>query len=351
MKIPYIEINGRKIGPKYPVYIVAELSANHNQDFETAVKLIEAAKDAGADAVKVQTYTPDTITIDVGRPEFKIKGGTLWDGKTLYELYKEAYMPWDWHKELKKIANKLGLDFFSTPFDPTAVDFLEELGVPAYKIASPEIVDIPLIEKVAETGKPIIISTGMATLGEIEEAIQAVRRKGNNQIILLKCTSAYPAPYESINLKTIPNMMETFGVPVGLSDHTLGIEIPIAAVALGASIVEKHFTLSRSIQTPDSAFSLEPQEFKTMVQAIRNVEKALGDVRYGTDKSEEEIKKFRRSLYIVEDVKKGKLFTEKNVKSIRPGYGLPPKYLKDILGRKARYDIPKGTPLRWEFVE
>jgi len=191
----------------------------------------------------------------------------------------------------------------------------------------------------------------MATLGEIEEAIQAVRRKGNNQIILLKCTSAYPAPYESINLKTIPNMMETFGVPVGLSDHTLGIEIPIAAVALGASIVEKHFTLSRSIQTPDSAFSLEPQEFKTMVQAIRNVEKALGDVRYGTDKSEEEIKKFRRSLYIVEDVKKGKLFTEKNVKSIRPGYGLPPKYLKDILGRKARYDIPKGTPLRWEFVE
>ncbi|AXI25871.1 pseudaminic acid synthase [Methanofervidicoccus sp. A16] len=349
--MPYIEINGRKIGPKYPVYIVAELSANHNQDFETAVKLIEAAKDAGADAVKVQTYTPDTITIDVGRPEFKIKGGTLWDGKTLYELYKEAYMPWDWHKELKKIANKLGLDFFSTPFDPTAVDFLEELGVPAYKIASPEIVDIPLIEKVAETGKPIIISTGMATLGEIEEAIQAVRRKGNNQIILLKCTSAYPAPYESMNLKTIPNMMETFGVPVGLSDHTLGIEIPIAAVALGASIVEKHFTLSRSIQTPDSAFSLEPQEFKTMVQAIRNVEKALGDVRYGTDKSEEEIKKFRRSLYIVEDVKKGELFTEKNVKSIRPGYGLPPKYLKDILGRKARYDIPKGTPLRWEFVD
>ncbi|MDN5319821.1 MAG: pseudaminic acid synthase [Thermococcaceae archaeon] len=351
MKAPYIKINDRKIGPGYPVYIVAELSANHNQDFETAVKLIEAAKEAGADAVKVQTYTPDTITIDVDRPEFKIKGGTLWDGKTLYELYKEAYMPWEWQKELKKIANKLGLDFFSAPFDPTAVNFLEKLGVPAYKIASPEIVDIPLIEKVAETGKPVIISTGMANLCEIEEAVQAVRKKGNYQIALLKCTSAYPAPYESMNLKTIPNMMEAFGVPVGLSDHTLGIEVPIAAVALGASIIEKHFTLSRSIQTPDSAFSLEPHEFKAMVQAIRNVEKALGDVRYGTDKSEEEIKKYRRSLYVVRDIKKGELFTEENVKSIRPGYGLPPKYLKEILGRKARCDIPKGTPLRWEFVE
>lgn len=351
MKTPYIKINNRKIGLGYPVYIVAELSANHNQDFEIAKKLIEAAKEAGADAVKVQTYTPDTITIDVDRPEFKIKGGTLWDGKTLYELYKEAYMPWEWQKELKKIANKLGLEFFSSPFDPTAVDFLEELRVPAYKIASPEIVDIPLIEKVAETGKPIIISTGMATLGEIEEAVQAVREKGNNQIALLKCTSAYPAPYESMNLRTIPNMIETFGVPVGLSDHTLGIEIPIAAVALGASIIEKHFTLSRSIQTPDSAFSLELHEFKAMVQAIRNVEKALGDVRYGTDKSEEEIRKFRRSLYVVKDIKKGEPFTEKNVRSIRPGYGLPPKYLKEIIGHKARYDIPKGTPLKWEFVE
>lgn len=351
MKTYYIKINGRKIGSGYSVYIVAELSANHNQDFETAVKLIEAAKEAGADAVKVQTYTPDTITIDVDRPEFKINGGTLWDGKTLYELYKEAYMPWEWQKELKKIANKLGIDFFSSPFDPTAVDFLEELEMPAYKIASPEIVDIPLIEKVAETGKPIIISTGMATLGEIEEAVQAVRKKGNNQIALLKCTSAYPAPYESMNLKTIPNMIETFGVPVGLSDHTLGIEIPIAAVALGASIIEKHFTLSRSIQTPDSAFSLEPHEFKAMVQAIRNVEKALGDVRYETDKSEKEIRKFRRSLYVVKDIKKGEPFTEKNVRSIRPGYGLPPKYLKEIIGHNARYDIPKGTPLGWEFVE
>lgn len=346
----YIEINGRKIGTGHPVYIVAEISANHNQKFHQAVELIKAAKEAGTDAVKFQTYTPDTLTIKSDRPEFRIGGGTLWDGKTLYDLYAEAYTPWEWQPKLKEVAEELGLDFFSTAFDPTAVDFLEEIGVPVHKIASFEIVDIPLIEKMARTAKPLIISTGMATLGEIEEAVRAARNAGATQIALLKCTSAYPSPPEEMNLRTIPHLAESFGVPVGLSDHTLGIAVPVAAVALGACIVEKHFTLSRNIPGPDSTFSLEPHEFKTMVEAIRTAEKALGKVHYGVSEREARSRAFRRSLFVVKDMKAGEIFTEENIRSIRPGYGLHPRYLKDVLGRRATRDIPAGAPLSWDMV-
>jgi len=346
----FIEINGRRVGYGYPVYIVAELSANHNQNFEQAVALIHAAKEAGADAVKLQTYTPDTLTIPSEKEYFRIGGGTLWDGRTLYDLYSEAYMPWEWQPKLKEIADEIGIDLFSTAFDPTAVDFLEQMGVPVHKVASFEIVDIPLIEKMARTGKPMIISTGMATLGEIEEAVQAARRAGATQIALLKCTSAYPAPPEEMNLRTIPHLAEAFGVPVGLSDHTLGIAVPVAAVALGACIVEKHFTLSRDIGGPDSAFSLEPHEFKAMVEAIRTVEKALGKVHYGITEQEAKSRVFRRSLFVVKDMKAGEMFTEENVRSIRPGYGLHPRHLNDVLGRRAARDIKRGTPLSWELI-
>lgn len=346
----YIEINSRKIGTDHPVYIVAEISANHNQKFDQAVELIKAAKEAGADAIKFQTYTPDTMTIKSDRPEFRIGGGTLWDGKTLYDLYAEAYTPWEWQPKLKEVAANLGLDFFSTAFDPTAVDFLEEIGVLVHKIASFEIVDIPLVEKMARTGKALIISTGMATLGEIEEAVRAARNAGAVQIALLKCTSAYPSPPEEMNLRTIPHLAESFGVPVGLSDHTLGIAVPVAAVALGACIVEKHFTLSRDIPGPDSAFSLEPHEFKAMVEAIRTAEKALGKVHYGVSEREAESRVFRRSLFVVKDMKAGEVFTEENVRSIRPGHGLHPRYLKEVLGRRATQDISAGTPLTWSMV-
>jgi N-acetylneuraminate synthase len=346
----FIEINGRRVGHGYPVYIVAELSANHNQNFEQAVALIHAAKEAGADAVKLQTYTPDTLTIPSEKEYFRIGGGTLWNGRTLYDLYSEAYMPWEWQPKLKEIADDIGIDLFSTAFDATAVDFLEEMGVPVHKVASFEIVDIPLIEKMARTGKPLIISTGMATLGEIEEAVQAARRAGATQIALLKCTSAYPAPPEEMNLRTIPHLAEAFGVPVGLSDHTLGIAVPVAAVALGACIVEKHFTLSRDIPGPDSAFSLEPHEFKAMVEAIRTVEKALGKVHYGITEQEAKSRVFRRSLFVVKDMKAGEMFTEENVRSIRPGYGLHPRHLNDVLGRRAARDIKRGTPLSWELI-
>jgi pseudaminic acid synthase len=349
-KVPYIEIGARKIGAGYPVYIVAELSANHRQQFDEAVKLIEAAKEAGADAVKLQTYTPDTLTIKCNAPEFQIGGGTPWDGKTLYDLYAEAYMPWDWQPRLKEVANDLGLELLSTPFDKTAVDFLGEMGVPAYKVASLEIVDIPLIEYMASKGKPIIISTGMATLAEIDEAVQTARRGGASQIILLKCTSAYPASPEEMNLLTIPHLAKTFGVPVGLSDHTLGIVVPVAAVALGACIVEKHFTISRGTPSPDSAFSLEPAEFKAMVEAIRIAEKARGEVRYGISQQEAKISVYRRSLFVIKDIKAGDVFTEENVRSIRPGYGLHPRNLKNILGRRASRDIRRGTPLGWELM-
>ena len=343
-------INGRVIGSGNSTYIVAELSANHNQDFNQAVELIKAAKEAGADAIKLQTYTPDTITIDCDNEYFRIGKGTIWEGKTLYELYKEAYTPWEWQPELKKIANDLGMELFSTPFDRTAVDFLEKMDVPCYKIASFELVDIPLIQYVAQTGKPIIMSTGMATLGEIEEAVQAAREAGCKEIALLKCTSAYPAPPDEINLRTIPHMAEAFGCPVGLSDHTLGIAVPVAAVVLGACIVEKHFTLSRDIPGPDSAFSLEPHEFKEMVEAVRTAEKALGKVSYEVTEHEKPSRIFRRSLFVVKDMKAGETFTEENIRSIRPGYGLAPKYLKDILGASAARDLKEGTPLYWSHI-
>jgi len=338
------------IGTGYPVYIIAEISANHRQQFDEAVKLVETAKEAGADAVKLQTYTPDTLTTQCDKPEFRIGGGTPWDGKTLYELYSEAYMPWEWQPKLKKLADDLGIDLLSTPYDKTAVDFLDNMGVPAYKVASFEIVDIPLTEYIASKGKPIILSTGMATLEEIEEAVQAVRKAGGTQIALLKCTSAYPAPPEEMNLRTIPDLAKKFRVPVGLSDHTLGIAVPVAGVALGACIVEKHFTLSRSVASPDSAFSLEPHEFKAMVEAIRTAEKALGKVSYEVSGQQPTSRVFRRSLFVVEDMKEGGIFTEENVRSIRPGYGLHPRHLKDILGRRAARDIQRGTPLTWELI-
>jgi len=350
MTMNYINIKGRRIGWGEPVYIIAEMSANHSQDFDQAVRILHAAKEAGADAVKLQTYTPDTLTISSDKEYFRIGGGTLWDGRTLYDLYREAYMPWEWQPKLKKIADEIGIDLFSTAFDASAVDFLEEMGVPVHKVASFEVVDISLIEKMARTGKPLIISTGMATLGETEEAVQAARRAGATQIALLKCTSAYPAPPEEMNLRTIPHLAEAFGVPVGLSDHTLGIAVPVAAVALGACIVEKHFTLSRDIPGPDSAFSLEPHELKAMVEAIRTVEKALGKVHYGVSEREAQSRVFRRSLFVVKDMKAGEVFTKENVRSIRPAYGLPPKYFNQILGRRASRDIPAGTPLSWQLV-
>ena len=338
-----------KIGLNYRPYIIAEMSANHNQDFNQAVKIIEAAKDAGADAVKLQTYTPDTITIDCGSDYFRIKG-TIWEGKSLYELYCEAYTPWEWQPKLKKIANDLGMDLFSTPFDHTAVDFLAKMEVPAYKIASFELVDIPLLCKVAQTGKPIIMSTGMATLAEIDEAVSAIREAGCNQLALLKCTSAYPAPPDEMNLRTIHHLAEAFGVTTGLSDHTIGIAVPVAAVALGACIIEKHLTLSRSIPGPDSAFSLEPHEFKEMVDAIRTVEKAIGKISYEITKEQEASRVFRRSLFVVKDVKTGEEFTEQNVRSIRPGFGLNTRYFDKIIGKCANKDIKRGMPITWDMV-
>lgn len=346
----HVVIGEHCVGFGCPTYIIAEMSANHSQSFDQAVKILRAAKEAGADAVKLQTYTPDTLTIKSDMPEFRISSGSIWDGRILYDLYSEAYMPWEWQPKLKEIANDLGLDLFSTAFDPTAVDFLEAMNVPVHKVASFEIVDIPLIEKMAKTGKPLIISTGMATLAEIDEAVTAARNAGASQIALLKCNSAYPAPPEEMNLRTIPHMAEGFGVPVGLSDHTLGIEVPVAAVAVGACIIEKHFTLSRDIPSPDSAFSIEPHELKALVDAVRTVEKALGMVHYGVSEKEAQSRAFRRSLFVVKDIKAGETFTEENVRSIRPSYGLPPKFLKEILGRKSARDIKCGTPLSWDCI-
>lgn len=344
-----MQIEEHKIGQGNPTFIIAEMSANHHHDFEQAVKIIEAAKESGADAIKLQTYTPDTMTIDCANEYFQIKG-TIWKGKKLYDLYGEAYTPWEWQPKLKKIADDLGLVFFSTPFDHTAVDFLEDMEVPCYKIASFEVIDLPLIEKIARTGKPIIMSTGMASLGEIEDAVRTARQDGTEELALLKCTSAYPATPDDMNLATIPHLAEAFQVIAGLSDHTLGITVPVAAVALGASIIEKHFTLSRSIPGPDSAFSLEPQELKSMVEAVRTAEKALGQVRYGTSSDESASTIFRRSLFFVESLKEGEMITEKKVRSIRPGDGLAPKYLKDILGRRAAKDIYRGTPVAWDLL-
>jgi len=346
----YIELNGRRIGAGYPTYVVAEISANHGRNLGTAVKLVKAAKEAGADSVKLQTYTPDTLTIRSDKELFRITGGTPWEGRSLYDLYAEAYMPWEWQPRLKSVADELGMDLFSTAFDPTAVDFLEEMNVAAHKVASFELVDLALIEKMSRTGKPLIISTGMATLGEIEEAVEAARKSGATQIALLKCSSAYPAPFEEMNLRSIPDLAEIFHVPVGISDHTLGIAVPVAAVALGACIVEKHLTISRNIRGPDSAFSLEPSEFKAMVDMIRQAEKALGETRYGVGTEEAKTRILRRSLFVVKDVKAGESFTVENVRSIRPGYGLHPRHMNEILGRKASQDIARGTPLTWTLV-
>ena len=344
------QINGRTIGAGTPVYVIAELSANHNQDFDQAVRLLHAAKESGADAVKLQTYLPETMTIAGTQKHFQVGAGTPWEGRTLYDLYGEAFTPWEWHPRLKGIADELQIDFFSTAFDASALEFLETLDVPAHKVASFELVDIPLIERMAATGKPLIMSTGMASLAEIDEAVRTARMAGATQIALLKCTSAYPAPAEEMHLNTIPHLAQSFGVPAGLSDHTLGIAVPASAVALGASIVEKHFTLSRSVPGPDSVFSLEPHEFKAMVGAIRTVEKAVGRVHYGTSGEDEKMRAYRRSLFVVKPVKAGEAFTETNVRSIRPGHGLPPKHLRNILGRQATVDITEGTPLEWALV-
>jgi pseudaminic acid synthase len=345
-----MRIGQRDIGSGHPVYIVAEMSANHNQDFNQAVRILQAAKTAGCDAVKLQTYTQDTLTINCSNEYFQIGNGTIWQGRSLYDLYGEAYTPWEWQPKLKEVARDLGLDLFSSPFDPTAVDFLEKMDVPAYKIASFELVDLPLIRRVARTGKPIIMSTGMATLAEIDEAVHAAREAGATQIALLKCTSAYPAPPEEMNLRTIPHLSAAFQVPAGLSDHSLGIAVPIAAVALGACLVEKHFTLSRSVPGPDSSFSLEPAEFKAMVNAIRITERAMGKVNYEVTRQEAASRVFRRSLFVVKDMKAGEKFTAENVRSIRPGYGLSPRYLTSIIGRKSMKNLKRGTPLSWDLI-
>jgi len=326
------------------------MSANHNQNFEQAVKVIKAAKETGADAVKLQTYTPDTLTIECSNKYFRIGKGTVWEGRNLYDLYSEACMFWEWQPRLKKIADDIGLDLFSTAYDDAAVDFLEAMGVPAYKIASFELVDLPLLRRVAQTGKPIILSTGMAKMAEIDEAVCTIREAGGNQLALLKCTSAYPAPPEEMNLRTIPHLAEAFGVPVGLSDHTLGIAVSVAAVAIGACIVEKHFTLSREIPGPDSAFSLEPHEFRAMVEAVRTAEKALGKINYDVTERETASRVFRRSLFVVKDMKAGECFSRDNIRSIRPGYGLPVRFIDVVLGKKVSRDVARGTPLTWELI-
>jgi pseudaminic acid synthase len=347
-------IGNRLIEPGAPSYVIAELSANHNQNFDQAVRILRAAKDAGADAVKLQTYTADTITLRSDKECFRITGGTLWDGRTLHDLYQEAFTPWEWQPKLKEIANELGMDLFSSAFDDGAVDFLEQMSVPVHKVASAELVDIGLIQKMARTGKPLIMSTGMASEEEIMEAVEAARGAapgdGPAQIALLKCTSAYPAPPEEANLLTIPELARRFGCPVGLSDHTMGIALPVAAVALGACIIEKHLCLRRADGGPDGAFSLEPQEFKAMVEAVRTAEKALGAVQFAPGPREANSRKFRRSLFVVEDIKKGELFTRQNVRSIRPADGLHPRHLNEVLGKRAACDVEQGTPLSWVLV-
>lgn len=344
MKIADIDIEKRCL-------VVAELSANHNQKLDVAIKTILAAKKAGADAVKFQTYTADTITIDCDNEYFKIRNGTIWDGKTLYQLYKEAYTPWEWHEKLFQTARDEGLICFSTPFDKSAVDFLEKLNPPVYKIASFEITDIPLIKYTASKGKPLIISTGIADLSDIELAVNTCREAGNNQIILLKCTSSYPAPVEEANLLTIPNVRETFNVEVGLSDHSLGISLPVAAVSLGAHVIEKHFILDRTIGGPDASFSLNVEEFTLMVKAVREAEMALGKISYSISESSRISRNFSRSLFVVQDIAYGECFNEDNVRSIRPGYGLHTKFLPDIIGRRASANIKAGTPLNWDLIK
>lgn len=328
---------------KNKIFIIAELSANHNGSLDTAIDTIRAAKRTGADAIKLQTYTADTITLNCDKEDFRIKGGTLWDGKTLHQLYREAYTPWEWHAELFNVAKQEGLVCFSSPFDKTAVDFLEELNTPIYKIASFEITDIPLIEYTASKVKPMIMSTGIAGYDDIKLAVETCRKVGNNDITLLKCTSSYPAPIEEANMVMMQQFAKDFDVKVGLSDHTLGITLPVVATCLGATVIEKHFILDRSIGGPDAAFSLDEKEFTEMVTAVRQAEKAIGQISYQLTDKQIKGKQFARSLYIAEDIKKGEIFTEKNIRSVRPGYGLHPKFLNDILGTKAEKDWEKGN--------
>jgi len=343
------EIAGRSVGAGHPVYIVAELSANHGGRFEEAAALIDAAAEAGADAIKVQTYTPDTMTLDSPQECFTIRG-SIWDGRKLYELYAEAMLPWEWHAPLQARARDRGVGFFSTPFDASAVSFLEALDVPVHKVASFELVDIPLLRRIAATGKPVIMSTGMATPEEVDEAV-AVFTATDTPLVLLKCTSAYPAPPESMNLRAIPHLAERYGTWVGLSDHTLDLAVPVAAVALGACVIEKHFTLSRQVPGPDSAFSLEPHEFRAMVDAVRIAEKSLGVPTPPLARSEDAMRAFRRSLFVVAPVAAGELFSAANVRSIRPADGLHPRHLDDVIGRRATRDIERGTALDWSLVD
>ncbi len=342
---PKISIAGRDIGIEHSPYVIAELSANHNGKLETALKIIEEAKKAGADAVKLQTYTADTITLNCDSEEFQIRGG-LWDGKTLYQLYQEAHMPWDWHKPLFEHARKLGITIFSSPFDNTAVDLLEDLNAPAYKIASFEAVDLPLIKYVASTGKPMIISTGMADAEEIQEAIDAARAGGCKELAILHCVSGYPAPAEDYNLRTIPDMIERFGLVTGLSDHTLDNTTAITSVALGASIIEKHFTLDRNGGGPDDSFSLEPAEMAALCNGAKTAWQAMGQVDYGRKSSEQGNVKFRRSLYFVKDMKAGDVVTADCIRSVRPGFGLAPKYISQVLGKKILRDVNFGEPIK-----
>lgn len=344
-----ISIAGRVVGHGRTPYVIAELSANHNGELSRALSLIDAAKSAGADAVKLQTYTADTITIDHDGPGFRITEG-LWRGRRLYDLYKEASTPWEWHEALFAHCRKIGIPVFSSPFDVTAVDYLETLGAPAYKIASFEIVDIPLIEYIARTGKPLIISTGMASLDEIGEAVRAAHRQDNTQIVLLHCVSGYPTPFEECNLRTMMDLANRFNALVGLSDHTLGTSVAVAATALGATVIEKHFTLRRADGGPDSSFSLEPDELETLVDSCRAAHTALGTISYGIEESERQYVSARRSLYVVADVVAGQRFSPANVRSIRPGFGLAPKHLPVILGRRASRDLRRGTPLDWTMV-
>jgi pseudaminic acid synthase len=345
-----ILIANRPIGPDFPPYVISEMSANHNGSIDKARRIIEEAKNAGADAIKLQTYRPDTITLKSDATDFQIKG-TLWEGRTLYELYQEAHTPWEWHKPLFDHARKLGITLFSSPFDNTAVDLLEDLNVPAYKIASFEAVDLPLIRYVAATGKPMIISTGMADAEEIQEAIDAAREGGCDELAILHCVSGYPAPAADYNLRTIPDMIQRFGLVTGLSDHTLDNNTAIASVALGASIIEKHFTLDRSGGGPDDSFSLEPAEMAVLCLGVRTAWQALGQIDYGRKSSEQGNVQFRRSLYFVQDIKAGEQITQEKVKSIRPGFGLEPKYLDQVLGKAVTVDVLRGTPVRMEHFK
>jgi N-acetylneuraminate synthase len=348
---PAIKIGGRVIRNGGDPFVIAEMSGNHNQSLDTALQILQAAADAGADAVKLQTYTADTITLDVRTGPFVITDEySPWVGRKLYDLYEEAHTPWDWHKPLFDRAKELGILAFSTPFDFTAVDFLESLDVPAYKVASFEMVDLPLIEKIAATGKPMIMSTGMASLAEICEAVDAARGAGAKEIALLKCSNAYPAQPQEMNLRTIQHLAEAFQVPTGLSDHTLGSAVPVTAVALGASVIEKHLALSRSLPGPDVAFSLEPHEFGEMVAAVRMAQEAIGQVDYGVSARELASRKHRRSLFACRDIVAGEEFTPENVRSVRPADGLPPKHLHSLMGRQAKRDIKAGTPMNWDLI-